>query len=389
MIASCERSSRRGIFQFLIRSVSQSRVSFCLPRVARLSSHTLKIALVILHADPARGGAERYTVDLAAALAKRGHEVSLLASSHAAELPHPNVRAVTIASWGMGRNMKYGCFLQALNAELKQTRYDVVHSMLPVDRCDVYHPHAGMAAAAAQKWNAWLNPRRGAMARVERKLLTGVNPPITIALSEYVKRSIREHYLMPDERLVTLFNAVDLERFQPSEPPRRDTVEALFVGHDFERKGLTAALLAIDRLKDNRLRLTIVGNDRRRAQLVSLTVRQVPGMSDIRPFYRDADFFVLPTKHDPCSLVVLEALAMGLPVISTVFNGATEIMTDGVHGFVLKDPGDVEALADAIRKMLDSGTRAKMREACLALRPQLSYEHHLDQLMAFYTQVKT
>jgi len=75
---------------------------------------------------------------------------------------------------------------------------------------------------------------------------------------------------------------------------------------------------------------------------------------------------------------------MGLPVISTKFNGATEIMTDGVHGYVLDDPNDVAALADAMRKMMDPQRRAEMSKACLELRPKLSYEHHLDQLEAIY-----
>jgi UDP-glucose:(heptosyl)LPS alpha-1,3-glucosyltransferase len=77
---------------------------------------------------------------------------------------------------------------------------------------------------------------------------------------------------------------------------------------------------------------------------------------------------------------------MGLPVISTIYNGATEIMTDGVHGFILKDPADIEALAKAMRKMLDPQRRSAMRQACLALRPTLSYEHHLEQLMRIYDQ---
>jgi UDP-glucose:(heptosyl)LPS alpha-1,3-glucosyltransferase len=127
-----------------------------------------------------------------------------------------------------------------------------------------------------------------------------------------------------------------------------------------------------------------VGNDRRHAAVVPGRVTRIALSDNIIAQYREADFFVLPTKHDPCSLVVLEALAMGLPVISTVFNGATEIMKDGVHGFVLEDPEDVSALADAMRKMLDPQLRARMRQACLELRPRLSYEHHVDELLGIY-----
>jgi glycosyltransferase involved in cell wall biosynthesis len=75
---------------------------------------------------------------------------------------------------------------------------------------------------------------------------------------------------------------------------------------------------------------------------------------------------------------------MGLPVISTVFNGACEIMTDGRHGYVLPDPADVEALTRAMSNLLDPNTRQKMRQACLALRPRLSFDAHVDRLEEIY-----
>ena len=101
-------------------------------------------------------------------------------------------------------------------------------------------------------------------------------------------------------------------------------------------------------------------------------------------FYRAADFFVLPTRHDPCSLVVLESLAMGLPVISSIFNGACEIMTDGVHGFVLQDPRNVQALAACYQRLTDLLFRNSMSDACLKVRPRLSYVHHLHALLNIY-----
>jgi glycosyltransferase involved in cell wall biosynthesis len=110
--------------------------------------------------------------------------------------------------------------------------------------------------------------------------------------------------------------------------------------------------------------------------------------SDPMPFYRDADFFVLPTRHDPCSLVVLESLAMGVPVISTKFNGACEIMTDGVHGYVLNDPADTDALAKAMNNLMSPARRAAMSQACIQLRPAISYEQHLQTLMAIYQRAK-
>lgn len=351
----------------------------------------MKIALVILHANPARGGAERYTVDLASALAQRGHEVDLLAQTFAPDFP-AEVRPITMPSATM-RALSYARFLSGVDAQIDQSNYDIVHAMLPIRRCDVYHPHAGMAAEQMSKFNRLVNPRRIHMARVERKLLEGKNAPIVLSLSDYVGASIRRHYT--DVRLMKLFNGVDLRRFSPLPPtgairsqlPPGEVV-GLFIGKDFKRKGLFEAVQAVGQLGRNPPALAVVGKtDWRGYGIASPAFARIVAIgatADPRPFYADADFFVLPTRHDPCSLVVLEALAMGLPVISTVFNGATEIMTDGVHGFILSDPGDINALADAMRKMLDPETRRRMSRACLELRPTLAYDHHVDRLLNIY-----
>jgi len=80
----------------------------------------------------------------------------------------------------------------------------------------------------------------------------------------------------------------------------------------------------------------------------------------------------------------LEALAMGLPVITTKNNGASEIMTDGVHGYVLDSASQTTT---AMRNLLDRDRRAQMSAACVALRGRLSYEHHLRTLMEIYESV--
>jgi UDP-glucose:(heptosyl)LPS alpha-1,3-glucosyltransferase len=368
---------------------------------------SVKIALVILHADPARGGAERYTVDLAVALAKRGHDVALLASSFAEGLQMPGVRRVVMRVKSFTRVGRYHQFLDSLDEHLAGEKYDIVHAMLPVRACDAYHPHAGLALAQARRTGLRMifAPRRWAMARVERQLLAGDgkrSPPVVLSLSEYVKAEIVRHYpQLPTDRLATLFNAVDLEKFNPAVAPTgvvrasldRDRVIGLFIGRDFKRKGLETAVEALGKFEQDGPVLAVVG----RADFASYSITApaqasivaLAAAGDPRPFYADADFFVLPTHHDPCSLVVLEALAMGVPVISTRFNGATEIMTDGVHGFVLSDPSDVDALAEAMRKMLDPERRAAMRQACRELRPRLSYEQHLERLEAIYQAAKS
>ena len=78
----------------------------------------------------------------------------------------------------------------------------------------------------------------------------------------------------------------------------------------------------------------------------------------MRNCYFAADFFVHPTFYDPCSLVVLEALACGLPVITTRYNGAAEVLHPPREGFVIDDPHDLDQLAGAMKQLLDPARRA-------------------------------
>lgn len=353
---------------------------------------------------------------MAGGLRGRGHEVSVVASNFPAGENHP--ADVLLQAGGATRAGRYTRFLNALDAHLDNARHDVVHAMLPVRRCDVYHPHAGIAAESVASGHLkydgalrrtlartanGLNLRRQRFARVERVLLTGGRPPVVLCLSEYVKRVVRRHYELPEQNLATLFNAVDLHRFDPaadaearSEARGRlgigpEKVLGLMIAQDFARKGLREAILATGRLSDTRFVLVVVGRQepgtyRELAQRTGVSDQVIFAgpTPDPYAFYRAADFFVLPTKHDPCSLVVLESLAMGVPVISTAFNGACEIMREGVHGFVLPDPADVDALAGRMRNLLDRDARSAMSLACLELRPRLSYEHHLEELSEIY-----
>lgn len=379
----------------------------------------MKVALVILHADPARGGAERYTADLQPALRGRGHDVSLLASSFPGnQIPSHDV---LLPNAGLTRAGRYAHFLDSLDQHLDETHYDIVHAMLPVRRCDVYHPHAGIAAESVQsghlKYDApigravskignRINARRQRFARVERQLLRNQPPPTVLCLSEYVKATIRKHYDLPEAKLTTLFNAVDLAKFDPRSRPdagaeirRRfsvgeDKVVGLMIAQDFARKGLREAIAALAAAKNPQLALLVVGKQdppayRKLAaeQGVSDRVIFAGTTADPYAFYRAADFFVLPTRHDPCSLVVLESLAMGVPVISTIFNGACEIMADGKHGFVLRDPADIPTLSRCMLEMVQADRRRTMSEACLELRPALSFDQHLDSLLEIYRGV--
>ena len=381
----------------------------------------MKIGLVIFQSEESRGGAERYTVDIAEGLAARGHAVELISSSFGK--PIEGVRRVEVAARSPTRAGKYMQFLKNLDAHLAQTKYDLIHAMLPVKHCDIYHPHAGMAEATVQSHltrggsparalalaGNRLNRKRRLYAEVEAGLIYGPDRPIVLCLSDYSKGIVLRHYPDIGDQLVKLFNGTDLKRFNPAAHAAarsavredfgiaHDTTVGLMIAQNFQRKGLAEVIAATAsiarRSGDAAPVIVVLGKDnsmRGRLQARRMGIEKqivFAGESKLAAdFYAAADFFVLPTRHDSCSLVVLESLAMGVPVISTVFNGACEAMTSGVHGYVLDDPSNVPALADAMTRMLDPRLRAKMRDACLALRPSLSQEAHLDRLEEIYRE---
>lgn len=382
----------------------------------------MTIALAILNADPARGGAERYTADLAAALAQRGHAVALVSVSSGPAIP--GVESIVLPQSGSTRNRQFVRFIDDLENLRHKRNFDIFHAMLPVRGCEVYHPHAGLAAEAItnghlakltplkrglSKWANRFNTKRQRFAALERALLESPNPPVVLGLSDYVNQAVHRHYPnLPADRLVRLFNAVDLQRFDPTARPdagltirRRfnipdDAVVGLMLAQDFARKGLSETIAALAAANHPRLHLLVAGRQdptayRMQAEKLGVASRVhfAGPTDDPYAFYAAASFYVLPTRHDPCSLGVLEALVMGVPVISTIFNGACEVMTDRLHGRVLDNPSDVPALSDAMIALCDDKNRHQMVSACLLLRPRLSYTTHLDQLLALYGRLKS
>jgi UDP-glucose:(heptosyl)LPS alpha-1,3-glucosyltransferase len=108
---------------------------------------------------------------------------------------------------------------------------------------------------------------------------------------------------------------------------------------------------------------------------------------DAIPSYAAADVFIHPTWYDPCSLVTLEASASGLPVVTTRFNGASEMMRDGAEGFILDDPADVPQLAGRMRELLHPALRARQGAAGRALAMEHTFEQQTKQFLDLYAEI--
>lgn len=154
----------------------------------------------------------------------------------------------------------------------------------------------------------------------------------------------------------------------------------LFAGTGWERKGLRFAIEAVRSKRG--VTLLVAGRGEAGAFSPDGCVRFLGPAADMPALFAAADAFVLPTIYEPFSNACLEALAAGLPVITTKHNGFAEIIAPGIEGEVLADPADIAALAAAIERWREPARRVAIRPQLLALAARFSVEENVRKTLA-------
>lgn len=371
----------------------------------------MKIAIVRPFFTFRKGGAERYTIELAQELAARGHAVHVFAH----EWDRPEQNDIVYVRVPMARKpswLRVLTFHWNLRSRLRPDDYDVVLGMTPFAPQAIFWLGDGLYRVwtraawrpAPLRWLMCL--KRAVMLAnlwLERRMLSG-GAEHFIANSELVKRQAMAGYQVPPERISVVYPGVDLKRFHPGvrdrwrSEARRElgidehAVVLLFVSNNFGRKGLGPLLeaLRLVLLPRPTVRLLVAGSGRIR---LFKTVARWRGVADrvvfagataeIERLYGAADLFVLPTRYDPFAAVCLEAMACGLPVITSSMNGAAEIIDQGKNGLVAGPSG--EELARAVRSALAADCLQRM--GCLAAETAktFSHERHVREMLAVLT----
>jgi UDP-glucose:(heptosyl)LPS alpha-1,3-glucosyltransferase len=273
---------------------------------------------------------------------------------------HPDLVHVPIRVSAFGSAAKNISFHRNSQKALKQLRVDRVYALsrsYPADALRVSDPlHAAwMKLRYPSPWRLSLerlNPRHRAILRLENAIFNPAHTRVVITNSRLAQAQVQGLFGFPLERIHVVYNGVDLDKFSAAARPAPDaeTIRLLFVGMDYKRKGLGDLLKAISLIKAGTVlcSLDVVGQgDQRRFRRVaenlgiSGAVRFYPPTRMVEAFYGRADLLVLPTRYDPFANVCLEALACGLPVVTTTANGAAEIVQDGQTGFILDGANDL------------------------------------------------
>lgn len=363
---------------------------------------TLSVVFVRRGYSPT-GGAEAYLKRLAQGVADAGHGVRLVATGDwpDAEWPFGSITRLHAKS-----PVGFATELERMRSGFHP---DVLFSLERVWSCDLYRAGDGVHRAWLDRRRKFelplkqfvrsLSSKHRDLLRLEESLFSDGKTRRVIAASQMVKDEIVSLYHYPADRIDIVPNGVPLEKFRFDPRLREksredlklkpDQTALLFAGSGWERKGLLFAIEAMSLCKDRKLRLLVAGRGNRRLyRTKSLRfwreepVQFLGEVADMLRVYAAADIFILPTIYDPFSNACLEALACGLPVITTRSNGFSEIIENGVHGSIVDRPADLLALRDAIRQWSDPSRRAAATSANIERAAQFDISKNINETLA-------
>lgn len=400
----------------------------------------MRIAVIVENFDPAAGGRERSTQQVARELIRRGYEVAIIANSAAGspETLLPGSRFIL----ANGLRTKYALglwrFSSWVQRQLDAGNFDASLSMTMAVAADVVQPREGTVvesrrrklamdsrrpAGRLRRLGTLLRAKSWCWLRLERRTLRSPRLKRVVAISQYVQHQLNWHYGLTGERVAFVPNAAEVPAIEPAarakqraETRRRwkvadDDVVYFFASMEAHRKGLAQAIAAFAKLLPGapKARLVIAGlNDaapRREIARLGLTdaVRWLGPTRQIDECYAASDVTILPSWYDPASKVVIESLLHGVPAISTLTNGASEWIYSpdgstpipspfdgGTHGVVrgrqiqagrvVAEAGDVASITQAMAELYDPVERSRCAAACAGMDRFLSMKAHVGAL---------
>jgi len=371
----------------------------------------LKLAIVRQRYNP-YGGAERFVERALAALGRQGLALTLITRHWPTEKAGQDVRLCN--PFYLGRLWRDWSFARCVQRIVGSGEFDLLQSHERIPGCALYRAGDGVHAT-------WLAQRaliQGPLARLATRLhpwhrytlraeaaMFG-HPALraVICNSAMVKEDIIRRFALRTDKLHVIHNGVDLEHFHPGlRALHRSRVRAelgipdetplfLFVGSGFARKGLPQLLAALRQMQRGDSQLLVIGEDKRAQAMKVLAIKLgiarrvhfLGGKKDVRPYFGAADAFALPTLYDPFPNAALEALACGLPVVTSDSCGAAELIETGSNGYLCAAT-DTTTLAAHLDLL--AADAAVMREAARESARCCALPDMVDRLTRLYADI--
>ena len=329
------------------------------------------------------GGAERYLLRLASGLVTEGHHLTLYCEDWSPkESPFQAVRKVE-------SNDPVSYAKKTSSLPLRD-RHDIIFSLERVPGCDLYRAGDGVHADWLAYRNAFsplLGPIRSAL-RSKNKEICQLEAQVfrpggvrhVICNSHFVAQQIINRFQFDPNKIDVIYNGVPYLQFSTGDRQlgrkalklAEDDFAILLVGAGSERKGHDIARSTVKRLKNKRAKLIIVDS---------------PPPVAMPHVYAAADVFLLPTLYDPFANVTLEALAAGLPVITSAQNGASEIIRNEVNGFILPRADDERLIVHLLDHLAEPAFRESFRQPAQELARQYDLSNNLAITLSVFDKL--
>jgi UDP-glucose:(heptosyl)LPS alpha-1,3-glucosyltransferase len=319
-----------------------------------------------------RGGIERVIYECAKYLSERGHEVTVFASRY--EPCGGPIRYHHIPTSCIVRRLEPLAFHRACTRAMLETQFDV-HGAFGID-CPmggvfwvgtVHAAWVEKAKALRSRWSlaGWkqrLNPLHAMLLRLEKRHYRPESYRRFIVMTEDVKGDLYRYYGVPPEHVELVPGG-----YAPSEFNLNRTRELrqamrkelgfaqedkviVFVANELQRKGYCTLLRAVDSMEDARLKILVAG---RMAPSPHPRVKYFGSTSEVARCYAAADVLALPTLYEAWGLVIIEAMATGLPVLTSRLAGASVAVRERESGNLLDAPTDEAEIVRKLRPLIE------------------------------------
>lgn len=360
------------------------------------------------------GGAEQFADSFIHQLAESGHEVHIFANSWTPS-HHSNIHHHFVETLNLNAFLRTLSFARSVARKIRAQHFDIIQSHEKTWLQDVYRAgdgchikwlnQRGKQISFIKKLFLFLNPFHQLILKLEKNIFESGRCKKIIAISQMVKEDILENYNCPPENISVVYNGVDLNRFHPNNKSifrksirnqlgiPESSILILFVGSGFERKGLQFLLKSTEHLwkEDWRLLLMGKGNFEKFMRYAPANKRdriiaKEPD-PEIEKYYAAADLFILPSIYEPFGNANLEALASGLPVITTKYCGASNIIDSNQNGLIVDDPFNPKEIAEKINSLFDFSARENMARKARELAEQFPLERNNREMLAIYESI--
>jgi len=374
----------------------------------------MRVALLARRFDSAGGGTERDLIATAQALRAAGHQITIFADEIRGAGGDSDVRRVG-AGPRLGRTLSLMRFAWTAAPAARRAGADLVLSFARCVGADVMRSGGGAHASylrAARKWRGALgasamriSPYHQVQMLVERQAFRSPSLKHVIAVSNFVRDDLIREFGLAPEKTVTIYNGVDLERFRPAaDPSERAAIRqkfvvpatarvAAFVGNGFARKGLGFLIEAWPLVAGGAF-LLVAGADRqtdkfaRRARALNVGARVVftGPQPKVEAIFHAADVFAMPSLFEPFGNVVMEAMACGLPAMTSAFSGVAELLPPSMRGLRVENPDDVGEVALRLGALFDAP--ASLGREARATAEKFTWTRYANELNALIESVR-